>query len=142
MATRRTADPPEGHPPEGFRLPRTARLRRAYEFRRVYGRGARAHGKHIVIVALERRSPGHRVGVSVSKEHGRAVRRTRLKRILREAFRLERPSLPGRYDIVLIPRKSDQNLVLDHVRYELRELLKKVAGGKGRTRRRPRKGSR
>ncbi len=138
MTSSPARDPQTPPPRSSFRLPRAARLRTAREFRRVYGRGVRAHGKAIVVVAFERRAPGHRLGVSVSKEHGRAVRRNKLKRILREAFRLERPELPGRYDVILIPRKSDDHLQLETVRNELRQLLQKVASGKGRKRGRPR----
>ncbi|MCA8942687.1 MAG: ribonuclease P protein component [Planctomycetes bacterium] len=122
-------------PIEGFGLPRLARLRRASEFRRVYGRGARAGGAAITVVAFARRNPGHRVGVSVSKEHGPAVRRNKIKRILREAFRLERPSLPGRFDLILIPRPSPEKFALEDVRRDLRELVAKIAAGKGRRRR-------
>lgn len=119
-----------------FGLPRTARLRTPGDFRRVYGRGNRAHGKLLVAVGLPRREPGHRLGVAVSKEHGRAVRRNKLKRILREAFRLERPELAGAFDLILIPRPREGHLLLDEVRAELRRLVAQLASGDG-PRRRP-----
>lgn len=100
----------------------------------MYGRGIRASGRVLTVVGFARRHPGHRLGVSVSKEHGRAVRRNKIKRILREAFRLERPEMPGRWDLVLIPRKFEGRMVLDEVRAELRQLLAKLATGKGRRR--------
>lgn len=126
-------------PPSGFGLPRAARLTRTSDFRRVYGRGRRAHGKTIVLVALRRQEPGHRVGVAVSKEHGRAVRRNKLKRILREAFRLERPELPGAFDVVLIPRKLPGRLVLAEVRRELVDLFRRMDDETVRPPRRPRR---
>jgi ribonuclease P protein component len=118
-------------------LPRTARLRTPGDFRRVYGRGIRAHGKLIVVVGLPRREPGHRLGVAVSKENGRAVRRNKIKRILREAFRLERPELGGSFDMILIPRPREGRLLLDDVRAELRRLVEQLRAG-GRPRGRPR----
>jgi len=123
-------------PAARFGLPRTARLRTPGDFRRVYGRGSRAHGKLLVAVGLPRREPGHRLGVAVSKEHGHAVRRNKLKRILREAFRLERPELPGAFDIILIPRPREGHLLLEEVRDELRRLVAQLASG-GSPRRRP-----
>lgn len=45
-----------------------------------------------------------RVGLSVSRKHGPAVRRVRLKRLLREAFRLAQHDLPAGLDLVLIPQ--------------------------------------
>ncbi len=118
-----------------FGLPRTARLRTPGDFRRVYGQGNRAHGRLLVVVGFPRRDPGHRLGVAVSKEHGRAVRRNKLKRILREAFRLERPELPGAFDLILIPRPRDGHLELADVRAELRRLVEQLrTGGRPRGR--------
>ncbi len=119
-------------PPLGFGLPRSARLIKAYEFRRVYGRGVRVHGQSMTLVAFRRRSPGLRLGLSVSKEHGCAVRRNKIKRLLREAFRLERPQLPGRYDLITIPRKRSSKYHLEQLRRELRELVHRVEAGIGK----------
>jgi len=110
-------------------------LRHARDFRRTYARGRRLHGRRLIVVAYRRREPGHRLGLSVSKEHGRAVRRNKIKRILREAFRLTRPWLPGQYDVILIPRKSSDKLRLRDVQDELRHLLQQAQAGKGRQRR-------
>jgi ribonuclease P protein component len=116
------------------RLPRTARLTTQREFRRVYGRGERATGRDLTVVLLRRRDGGHRLGVSVSKEHGSAVRRNKIKRLLREAFRLERPSLPGPFEVVLIPRPRPGKLLLASLRAELRELVSRIVAGRGRRR--------
>lgn len=86
------------------------------------------------MVACRRREPGHRLGLSVSKEHGRAVRRNKIKRILREAFRLSRPRLPGQYDVILIPHKSANKLRLAAVQLEFSRLLQQLHAGKGRPR--------
>lgn len=136
MSPDHSAESHRGATPDavGFGLPRTARIRSARDFRRVYSRGVRAHGEQVVVVALQRRSPGHRLGVSVSKEHGAAVVRNKLKRILREAFRLERPTFPGRYDFVLIPQRRDAKLVLATLRTELKALVVEIAAGRGKRR--------
>lgn len=120
-----------------YTLPRSARLLGARDFRRVYSRGRRAHGKSLVVVALRRRGGGSRLGVSVSKAHGPAVRRNKIKRLLREAFRLERPTLPGDFDLVLIPQPRER-YDLTELRAELRELITVIA----RTPRRVRGGKR
>lgn len=120
------------------RLPAAARLRTQQHFRRVYQRGRRAGGKLLTVIALRRSSAcGARVGLSVSKDHGCAVRRNKIKRLLREAFRLERKGLPLDYDVVLIPRPRPEKLRLHELRAELLQLIAKIAAGKGSRRRQP-----
>jgi ribonuclease P protein component len=110
------------------RLPAGARLRSAREFRRVYQRGRRQHGRLVTLVGFfARTGKGARLGVSVSKDHGGAVRRNKLKRILREAFRLERHGLPPQLDLVVIPRQQDGRLELAAVRQELVRLVQRLA---------------
>ena len=126
----------------GFGLPRTARVRRNRDFSRIYRRGLRAGGDHLVVVALRRREPGHRLGLSVAKAHGCAVIRNKIKRVFREAFRLERPALPGCFDLVLIPKQRPGKYRLEEIRAELRELVARIERGKGRKRRPQRGGGR
>lgn len=118
-----------------FGLPRSARLLSARDFRRVYQRGRRASGRSFTAIGL--RAPGTagaRLGLSVSKDHGSAVRRNKIKRLLREAFRLERPQLPVDLQLVLIPKVQQQKLELPQLRRELLQLVQQLA--------RPRPGSR
>ena len=49
-----------------------------------------------------------RCGVGVSKRHGGAVRRNRIRRLCREAFRLSRAELPVGWDYMIIPRAGDE----------------------------------
>ena len=44
-----------------------------------------------------------RLGLSVSKRHGGSVQRNKIKRLMREAFRVARDQIPGGFDIVVIP---------------------------------------
>ena len=48
---------------------------------------------------------GHpRMGISISRKVGTAVRRNRIKRLMREAFRLRDRELPRGYDLVIVVR--------------------------------------
>lgn len=110
-------------------LPGSLRLKTQRDFRSVYGRGRRASGEWVTVVVWPRRAgevPAPRLGLSVSKEHGGAVRRNKLKRVLREAFRLERDRMPPNCDVVLIPRRRDDDLPLAALRIELPRLVEKA----------------
>lgn len=85
-------------------LPKSHRLRRPAEFRRVYDQGRSAADAVLVVYALANQLPFSRLGLSVSRKVGGAVARNRWKRLLREAFRHVRGDLPPGCDLVLIPR--------------------------------------
>ncbi|MCL4107120.1 UNVERIFIED_CONTAM: hypothetical protein GTU68_039112 [Idotea baltica] len=55
-----------------------------------------------------------RIGLSVSKKNGNAICRNRIKRLLREAFRLSRLELPVGLDLILIPRPGSQSSLSDY----------------------------
>lgn len=89
------------------RLSAGERLRKSADFRRVYNRRAAASDGLLLVYAAENDEGVTRVGVSVSRKWGKAVRRNRIKRLLREAFRLNKAALPEGVDLVLIPRTGE-----------------------------------
>lgn len=116
------------------------RLRTQRHFRAVYQHGRRATGSWLVLVLLPRRPSavaGPRLGVSVSKDHGGAVRRNKLKRLLREAFRLEQHDLPQHADCILIPRVREDDFPLAALRAELVQLAQRALHKGPERRRRP-----
>src|SRR5271168_2954005 len=82
-------------------------LRRPADFQRVYDRRRSASDEWLLVYACENDLPHLRLGLSVSRKVGNAVRRNRLRRLYREAFRLTRHQMPTGLDLVLIPRKKE-----------------------------------
>ena len=71
------------------------RLRSAADFERVYRSGRRAGDGLFAVNALANEIGFARLGMSVStRTVGNAVRRNRVRRIIREMFRLRHPTLP------------------------------------------------
>jgi ribonuclease P protein component len=98
-------------------------LRRPADFQAVYDRRRSAADGTLVVYARENGLDYSRLGLSVSRKFGPAVRRNRIRRLLREAYRLSKADLPVGYDLVLVPRPLDE-YELDDIRDSLGKLVK------------------
>lgn len=98
------------------RLTKQQKLRRPSDFRCVYETGRKAGDDHLLVFAMSNELRVTRLGLSVSKKHGSAVARNRIKRLLREAFRLDQFELPTGLDLVLIPRPKSGATLADYRR--------------------------
>jgi ribonuclease P protein component len=99
-----------------YGLTSSQKLRKPAEFRRVYDGKIRAGDEHLLVFAARNELGTTRIGLSVSKKNGGAVARNRIKRLLREAFRLDQHDLPGGFDLILIPRPGSGATLADYRR--------------------------
>ncbi|NLJ30318.1 MAG: ribonuclease P protein component [Clostridiales bacterium] len=74
------------------------------DFRRIYGKGKSFVHPFLVTYALKNRSGEIRVGITTSKKTGNAVRRSRSRRVIREAFRQLAPGVKPGFDFIFVAR--------------------------------------
>ena len=72
-------------------------------FQRLYRTNGQANG-HLVLYARRNRTSTNRVGITVSKKLGHAVVRNRVRRRLREVYRLNEDKFQSGWDIVVVAR--------------------------------------
>jgi ribonuclease P protein component len=112
-------------------FPRSARLLRHADFERVYKLGRRHFSASMTVFYLQRQesagpgaktaAPGLRIGFTVGRALGGAVQRNRIKRRLREAVRLTRPSPAVNADVVINPKKVLLTVPFDVLLNEVRQ---------------------
>jgi ribonuclease P protein component len=104
------------------------RLRKPSEFKKVLSSGRRIITPHFAFYVHRKDDRGKRLGISVSRRVGGAARRNRVKRLLREAFRLNKDSLPEGVDVVVIVRKAEGIRSLNDVTEEFKKVLGSFSG--------------
>jgi ribonuclease P protein component len=120
--------PLDANMPRPFAFDRPKRLVKSGDFQRAFQEGARARGAVLLVVARRNDVGSTRLGLSVGKSVWKsAVRRNRVRRIFREAFRLEFPALPVGFDLVLVAAAPRLEPELAATRAELVRLAHKAA---------------
>ncbi len=108
----------------GHRLRPLDRIRGDSRFGAIRKLGARAGDGLLFVRALANSLGRTRLGLAVGRDAGPAVRRSRLRRVFREAFRMNRARLPEGLDLLVSPRSGAAGASLA----ELTESLVRLAG--------------
>ena len=82
------------------------RIKKQADFQRLFQKGKRAHSPSFTV--LYRPSDKMRMGISIGKKHGKSVQRNRIKRLVREAFRLNQDKMKGTYSFIIIPKVREE----------------------------------
>lgn len=90
-----------------YTFPRSRRLTKRNEYQRVLRAKAQKPAGPLRIHGAPNERGHPRLGLTVSRKVGKAVRRNHIKRMLREAFRLLQHELPQGYDYVVVVRPHE-----------------------------------
>ncbi|MBP3232309.1 ribonuclease P protein component [Anaerovibrio sp.] len=87
-------------------LPKSRILRRRIDFQRVHRFGKSYSNRYLVLYVLTASGLEDKVGFAAGKKLGNAVTRNRVKRLMRECYRLNQDNIKKGYCILLVGRKS------------------------------------
>lgn len=108
-------------------LYRTDSLRSNSDFRRLYNRGKSFVSPELVLYIAKTRRPINRIGITVSKKIGNAVKRNRARRVIKEAYRLILPRFQSfGYDMVFVARKKTAHISCNTVLEAMEKLFIKA----------------
>ena len=97
-----------------YALPKSRHLRLPSEFVAVYDAKTRESRGPLTVYSLRNDLGFPRLGMSVSRKVGTAVRRNRIRRLIRESFRLLQHDLPQGYDWVVVVRPHEPLMLADY----------------------------
>ncbi len=99
-------------------------LKKNSDFAKVYRQGRSRADRNLVLYTMENSLPESRIGISVSKKTGNSVVRHRIKRRLKEIYRLNEPSFGIGKDFVVIARPSAAAADYHELEQSLLKLMK------------------
>ena len=114
-------------------MEKTCSLKSNDAYLRVYRKGERVHHKYFVLHALPNGLSRNRLGIKVGKKIAGAVGRNRIKRLVREAYRLNENKPPVCCDYVVVAKEGAESMdSLKKVSDALTLLLGRLKAGQDR----------
>ncbi len=108
-----------------FSLKQGDKIVQRAEYLRIGREGTKIRSAHFIILYAENRVAHCRFGITATRKIGGAVERNRIKRVLREFFRLNRAFFRPSTDFIFIAGKGSAELSYADVRDELLSAFKK-----------------
>lgn len=103
----------------------TVTLKKNKEFKKVFLKGKWYRGRYLVLYILPNIYDYNRIGIAVSKKIGKSVKRNRIKRIIRESYRLNKNNIKNGFDIIILWKSKEIEAVYKNVFNDLRKLFEK-----------------
>ncbi len=110
-----------------FSLTRADRIKSRYEFVELSKTGKKLNNKYFLALFSINPKGRTRLGITVTKKVGNAVIRNRIKRIIREYFRLNKHNIIGFWDINIIAKKEASAISSDRVFNSLQWIFSNIA---------------
>ncbi len=104
----------------------TVSLKENHLFRRLYAKGKSAASPTLAVYVRPNHHAKNRLGLTVGTKVGKAVRRNRVRRRIREAYRIHEDRMAPGYDLVVVARVRAAYAPYGEVERDLLRLLDKL----------------
>lgn len=101
------------------------KIRKNSHFRFIYNRGKSFSDSYLVLYIFKNNKSINRLGISVSKKVGKSVVRSRVKRLIRENYRLNKDGLKKGYDVIFLARQRASKASFHEIRKSMLYLMHK-----------------
>lgn len=101
------------------------RLKKSGDFSKLFSKGKRVYSPYITVIYMPSKQTV--MGVAISKKHGKAVKRNRIKRLVRAAFIANLENLKGNYSMVILPKVCPEYTFKD-IERSLNSCFKRMGG--------------
>lgn len=105
---------------------KTVPIRKNFEFLKIYKRGKFFVGKYIILYCVANNSNINRLGITASKKVGKSVKRNRIRRLIKESYRLWEENVKDGYDCVFVARSQEVLPSFIEIKKEMKFLFKKL----------------
>lgn len=94
------------------------------EFKKVYSVGKNYWNRNFILYVRKNNLDETRVGFTITKKHGNSVVRNKMRRRMKEAYRLNFYNVKNGYDLVFIPKRNTVNISYKELEGSMIHILK------------------
>ena len=107
---------------------KTITLKKNYEFKRVLTKGKYYSGKYIEIFVTKNNLKKNFIGIAIGVKIAKAVKRNRIKRLIRENYRLLEKDLKVGYNIVFLWKKKIDisNATFYNIKIDMKNIFERI----------------
>ena len=109
-----------------FSFIKADRLLKRKDFLRLSKTGTKYYNRHFLSIFFPARTDKTRIGITVTKKIGKAVKRNRIKRYVREYYRVNKKTIKNHWDINIIARKDAADLTFSQVCSSLNNIFRHI----------------
>lgn len=114
-----------------FTFKKTDRIRKRPEFLGISKSGLKIQDAYFIIYYSRGPFNRTRLGITVTRKVGRASKRNRIKRLVREFFRLNRHNFSGEWDLNVVAKKKAAGISTQKVNDSLSALFYEISKNDG-----------